>query len=122
MTDLNNSLGISSKQVSDYSDDYIEDLYRIFNEDVPSEHDTPEAFANFICYGRSYPDIHGVYIIQVRFDGDSVWQEFDNMEYYDDDVEDALWKIKRAASESRYEFRKVYVGFENIQTLKAKRK
>lgn len=30
MTDLNNSLGISSKQVSDYSDDYMKDLCRIF--------------------------------------------------------------------------------------------
>lgn len=117
LSDYRNTLGVSPKQVSDYADYYIEDLCRIFGEEGCNEHDTIEAFANFVWHGRSYPDMAGVYIIQVKFDGDSVWQSLDGKEYYDGEIEDALWDIKRAAMSSGYEFRKVHTGFVKIQKL-----
>lgn len=52
-SDYNNSFGILPKQVLNYADAYLEELYQIFNED-DSKYDTPEAFANFVYYGRSY--------------------------------------------------------------------
>ena len=121
LSDYQNEFGVAPKVVLDYSDGYIEDLYQTFNEDVGSEHETAEAFANYILEGRSYPDVHGIYIIQVKYDGDSDWQGFDQKEYYDYEIDDELWRIKRAASGQHHKFRKLFVGFENTQTLTAKR-
>ena len=117
--DYQNKFGVNPKVVCEFSDSYIEDLYQIFHEDAGSEFDTSEAFANFIYYGKSYPEYHGYYKIQVKENGVGEWKDFDGYEYEEIEIDDKIWHLNRQGS--LHEFRKVYLRFENTATLKIKR-